>query len=168
MLAARGRSQRCFWGLSPRIGQCASGWRVRSSWPAARRCLSGWGAAPRGAWRARWRRRQQRGPGGEAFLAAPLSPECALGQRLPFADTFETACTWERFPELSRAIRHGVRAALKEHCGAGHLMMRFTHVYPDGPPPTSPTSRRCRVPTRRRPAVVASDGGLAGDQDGGE
>jgi alkyldihydroxyacetonephosphate synthase len=51
------------------------------------------------------------------------------------ADTFETACTWERFPDLSRAIRHSVRAALKEHCGAGHLMMRFTHVYPDGPAP---------------------------------
>ena len=69
-----------------------------------------------------------------AFLAAPYRQSALLACGF-LADTFETACTWERFPELSRTIRHRVRAALKEHCGAGHLMMRFTHVYPDGPAP---------------------------------
>ncbi len=69
-----------------------------------------------------------------AFLAAPYRQSALLCSGF-MADTFETACTWERFPALSRAIRHSVRAALQEHCGAGHLMMRFTHVYPDGPAP---------------------------------
>lgn len=69
-----------------------------------------------------------------AFLAAPYRQSALLCSGF-LADTFETACTWSRFPDLSRAIRHSVRDALKEHCGAGHLMMRFTHVYPDGPAP---------------------------------
>ncbi len=51
------------------------------------------------------------------------------------ADTFETACTWDRFPTLHQAVIRNVRATMKEVCGAGFLSCRFTHVYPDGPAP---------------------------------
>lgn len=70
----------------------------------------------------------------QAFLAAPYRQSALLCSGF-LADTFETACTWQSFPALSRAIRKAVRDALVAHCGAGHLMMRFTHVYPDGPAP---------------------------------
>lgn len=99
-------------------GSCPAGAQHRQS---ADRADRGAGDGSSEAWR-------------RAFLAAPYRQSALLCSGF-MADTFETACTWERFPELSRAIRHRVRAALKEHCGAGHLMMRFTHVYPDGPAP---------------------------------
>src|SRR5262249_49906371 len=45
-------------------------------------------------------------------------------------DTFETACTWDRFAELHHAISRAV-----EEAGAAVSSCRFTHVYPDGPAP---------------------------------
>ena len=51
------------------------------------------------------------------------------------ADTFETACTWDRFHAMHRAIIHAVRGAMKRVCGGGLISCRFTHVYPDGPAP---------------------------------
>lgn len=50
-------------------------------------------------------------------------------------DTFETACTWERFPELHAAVTRAVDGAMKTVCGAGMITYRLTHVYPDGPAP---------------------------------
>ncbi|WP_290818760.1 FAD-binding oxidoreductase [Halovivax sp.] len=50
-------------------------------------------------------------------------------------DTFETAVTWDRFPDLHAALQQEVTAAVREACGAGVLSCRFTHVYPDGPAP---------------------------------
>jgi alkyldihydroxyacetonephosphate synthase len=51
-------------------------------------------------------------------------------------DTFETACTWGRFPELHAKVVAAVKGAMKEACGAeGLVTCRFTHVYPDGPAP---------------------------------
>jgi alkyldihydroxyacetonephosphate synthase len=47
-------------------------------------------------------------------------------------DTFETACTWDRFAELDTAIRMQVGAALEEACGGGTISCRITHVYADG------------------------------------
>lgn len=53
------------------------------------------------------------------------------------ADTFETACTWERFEALHTDLIKNVRAAMKSSTphGVGFLSCRFTHVYPDGPAP---------------------------------
>ena len=51
------------------------------------------------------------------------------------ADTFETACTWDRFAALHEALTHDVGEALRRVCGGGFLSCRFTHVYPDGPAP---------------------------------
>jgi alkyldihydroxyacetonephosphate synthase len=52
------------------------------------------------------------------------------------ADTFETAITWDRWPEFDAAVRRRVSRVLREVLGAdAHLSCRFTHVYPDGPAP---------------------------------
>jgi alkyldihydroxyacetonephosphate synthase len=51
------------------------------------------------------------------------------------ADTFETAITWDRWPEFDRMVRERIGAVLREVCTHGELSCRFTHVYPDGPAP---------------------------------
>ena len=52
------------------------------------------------------------------------------------AETFETACTWDRLPALHAAVRTAVRDTLAAVGGEGGLVAcRFTHVYPDGPAP---------------------------------
>ena len=73
----------------------------------------------------RWRR---------AFLDAPylVNSMVSLGV---IADTFETACTWDRLPDLHRAVVDDVRAAMKRIAGKGMITCRFTHVYPDGAAP---------------------------------
>jgi alkyldihydroxyacetonephosphate synthase len=49
--------------------------------------------------------------------------------------TFETAITWDRWPEFDTEVRRATVDALREICGGGTLNCRFTHVYPDGPAP---------------------------------
>ncbi|AKF03325.1 FAD-binding oxidoreductase [Sandaracinus amylolyticus] len=71
----------------------------------------------------------------QAFLDAPYlqSSLVSLGM---IADTFETACTWDRFATLHAAVVRAVRDASARVCGAKALVScRFTHVYPDGPAP---------------------------------
>ena len=51
------------------------------------------------------------------------------------AETFETACTWDRFPALHAGVTDAVQRAMDEVCGGGTITCRFTHVYPDGPAP---------------------------------
>lgn len=70
----------------------------------------------------------------QAFLDAPYL-QSALVSLGVVCDTFESACTWDRFPVLHEAVTKAVEAAMKEACGAGILTCRFTHVYPDGPAP---------------------------------
>jgi alkyldihydroxyacetonephosphate synthase len=51
-------------------------------------------------------------------------------------DTFETAITWDRWPEFDAVVRERVGRALEEVLGKGtSLSCRFTHVYTDGPAP---------------------------------
>jgi len=69
-----------------------------------------------------------------SFLDAPYL-QSALVSLGVICDTFETACTWERFPELHAAVLRAVEDAMKKVCGAGIVTCRFTHVYPDGPAP---------------------------------
>ena len=69
-----------------------------------------------------------------AFLEAPYLQSALISLGV-LADTFETACTWQRFDELNAAITAEVGEALRRVCGAGMVSMRFTHVYPDGPAP---------------------------------
>jgi alkyldihydroxyacetonephosphate synthase len=69
-----------------------------------------------------------------SFFDAPYL-QSALVSLGVVCDTFETACTWERFPELHAAVTKAVEGAMKEVCGGGIVTCRFTHVYPDGPAP---------------------------------
>ena len=69
-----------------------------------------------------------------AFLEAPYL-QSALVSLGVIADTFETACTWDRFEALHARVTESVMGAMRSRCGAGHLSLRFTHVYPDGPAP---------------------------------
>ncbi len=70
----------------------------------------------------------------QAFVDAPYL-QSALVSLGVIADTFETACTWDRFEELHARTRDDVEAAMRAACGGGLLTCRFTHVYPDGPAP---------------------------------
>ena len=52
------------------------------------------------------------------------------------ADTFETAITWDKWPEFDAQVREAVGAVLKRTMGdSARLSCRFTHVYVDGPAP---------------------------------
>jgi len=70
----------------------------------------------------------------QAFVDAPYL-QSALVSLGVIADTFETACTWDRFEALHARVKAEVEAAMRAACGAGILTCRFTHVYPDGPAP---------------------------------
>ncbi|MFD1514670.1 FAD-binding oxidoreductase [Halomarina rubra] len=76
-------------------------------------------------------------------------------------DTFETAVTWDRFPDLHETVRRRVTEAMREECGAGFLSCRFTHVYPDGPAPyytlLAPADPGNEVEQWRRIKQTASD-----------
>ncbi len=79
------------------------------------------GADPSSSWRS-------------AFLRMPYLRD-ALARRSMIVETFETACTWDRFPELHAAVTAAAQEAIDGVCGGGAVTCRFTHVYPDGPAP---------------------------------
>jgi alkyldihydroxyacetonephosphate synthase len=69
----------------------------------------------------------------DAFIGVGPGLETSLGL---VADTFETAITWDHWPEFDAEVRERVGSALAEVFGASaELSCRFTHVYTDGPAP---------------------------------
>jgi FAD/FMN-containing dehydrogenase len=70
----------------------------------------------------------------DSFLRAPYTRD-ALVRLGIICETFETACTWDRFPDLHESVTTTVTDALQRICGGGWVTCRFTHVYPDGPAP---------------------------------
>lgn len=68
----------------------------------------------------------------EAFLRAPYLRDTFVAIGV-LSETFETAITWDRFPEFNAFVLERAAAAVKDACGAGSVTCRFTHVYPDGP-----------------------------------
>jgi len=70
----------------------------------------------------------------QSFFRAPYR-QSALVSLGVVADTFETACPWDRFEALDAAIFEAVLGAMRATLGGGVLGRRFTHVYPDGPAP---------------------------------
>ncbi len=68
----------------------------------------------------------------DSFVGFDINGLTGLGL---VADTFETAVTWDRWPDFDAHVRDAVGRALDEVCGGGLLTCRFTHVYPDGPAP---------------------------------
>ncbi|MCF1593094.1 FAD-binding oxidoreductase [Streptomyces muensis] len=69
-----------------------------------------------------------------SFLRMPYQRD-ALARHSVIAETFETACTWDRFDALHQAVTEAARRAVDEVAGSGVVACRFTHVYPDGPAP---------------------------------
>jgi alkyldihydroxyacetonephosphate synthase len=58
----------------------------------------------------------------------------ALTARGIIADTFETAVTWEQFPDLYTSVKEATERAVQEATGQrGLVSCRLTHLYPDGP-----------------------------------
>jgi alkyldihydroxyacetonephosphate synthase len=70
----------------------------------------------------------------ETFLRAPYLRDTFIALGV-ISDTFETAITWERFPEFHTNVTAAAQKAVNEVCGAGTVSCRFTHLYPDGPAP---------------------------------
>jgi alkyldihydroxyacetonephosphate synthase len=78
-----------------------------------------------------------RGPADDwraAFLRMPYQRD-ALARRSMIVETFETACTWDRFDEVHSTVLAAATDAITRVAGAGLVTCRFTHVYPDGPAP---------------------------------
>ncbi|MGD8476182.1 MAG: FAD-binding oxidoreductase [Burkholderiales bacterium] len=70
-----------------------------------------------------------------AFLRAPYYREVLTAMGVMY-DTFETAVTWDRFPDLHQNIMDATRRIIREVTGReGSVSCRFTHIYPDGPAP---------------------------------
>ena len=116
--------------------------RAAGAAPRPRRRGARAGATRRGR---RVRRRRRRRPWRSAFLRMPYRRD-ALAARGVIVETFETACTWDRFAGSTRSRRgRGRRRDARRSGAAGVVTCRFTHVYPDGPAPYL----RC---LRRRPA----------------
>jgi alkyldihydroxyacetonephosphate synthase len=69
-----------------------------------------------------------------SFIRMPYQRD-AMARRSMVVETFETACTWDRFPALHAAVIAAAREAAERVCGAAVVTCRFTHVYPDGPAP---------------------------------
>ena len=70
----------------------------------------------------------------KSFLLAPYLRDemMKLGAIL---ETFETAITWNQFPEFYKNVKKAAQEAVDKYCGAGIVTCRFTHIYPDGPAP---------------------------------
>ncbi len=101
-------------------------------------CRDSGGAVPEGAGETRTDAEAARsgavGAWRRAFLDAPYLRD-ALARMGMVSETFETAITWERFPELHARVIAATEDALRRICGGGRVTCRFTHVYPDGPAP---------------------------------
>jgi alkyldihydroxyacetonephosphate synthase len=67
-----------------------------------------------------------------AFLRAPYLRDVFIAIGV-LSETFETAITWDRFPEFHRGVLTRTTEAVRKVCGEGTVTCRFTHVYPDGP-----------------------------------
>jgi alkyldihydroxyacetonephosphate synthase len=70
-----------------------------------------------------------------AFLRAPYTRDAIVALGV-ISETFETACTWDRFADLHGAVTDAVLdTAQRVDAWPAVITCRFTHVYPDGPAP---------------------------------
>ncbi len=96
----------------------------------------------------------------DTFINMPYTWNEMAGLGL-ILDTFESAITWDRWPEFDRSVREAVGDALVRVCGGGELSCRFTHVYPDGPAPyytfTAPGRRGSELSMWAEIKAAASD-----------
>jgi alkyldihydroxyacetonephosphate synthase len=75
-----------------------------------------------------------------AFLFAPYLRDSLVACGV-LSDTFETAITWDRFPDFHAEVMETAGRAVAEASGGSvvrgepRISCRFTHIYPDGPAP---------------------------------
>ena len=76
-----------------------------------------------------------------AFLQAPYLRDSLVACGI-LSDTFETAITWDRFPDFHAEVMETASRTVAEASGgptegpgSPRISCRFTHVYPDGPAP---------------------------------
>jgi len=70
-----------------------------------------------------------------AFTRAPFYRDAVIARGI-IQDTFETAITWDRFPDFHAGVMAATRDAIRRVTGReGLVSCRFTHAYPDGPAP---------------------------------
>jgi alkyldihydroxyacetonephosphate synthase len=65
------------------------------------------------------------------FFRQPYVRDVLVGWGV-IADTFETAIPWDRAEDFYREVRDATLDAVLERCGAGAVLGRTTHAYPDG------------------------------------
>src|SRR4051794_6785817 len=98
----------------------------------------------------------------EAFLRAPYLRDVLVASGI-FAETFETAITWERLPGFHAAVTGAVEEVLS---GEGMVTCRLTHAYPDGCAPyftmLAPARRGDELAQWAELKAAASDAVLAG------
>ena len=94
-----------------------------------------------------------------AFFEAPYF-QTSLVSLGVMADTFETACTWDRFAEMHGAIRERRDVEAARAVRQVFFSSRFTHVYPDGPAPyytfVAPVKRGAELETWQQVKDAAS------------
>lgn len=69
-----------------------------------------------------------------SFLLAPYLRDQLVKLGL-VVETFETAVTWDQYPNFYKNVKQATQEAIQQHCGVGTITCRFTHIYPDGPAP---------------------------------
>ncbi len=101
----------------------------------------------------------------DAFLRAPYLRDTFVAIGV-LSETFETAITWERFPEFHASVTDRVSGALRDVCGGGSVTCRLTHVYPDGAAPyftmLAPARQGAELEQWRALKAAASDAVIAG------
>jgi alkyldihydroxyacetonephosphate synthase len=70
----------------------------------------------------------------QTFLRAPYLRDGLVRLGL-VVETFETAITWDRYPDFVAEVQEAATSAVRRLCGAGSVSLRLTHVYPDGAAP---------------------------------
>ncbi len=66
------------------------------------------------------------------FLRAPYIRNTLVRCGI-ITETFETVTTWDNFDTFHRGVVSAAETAMRQTCGNGIIMWRFTHIYPDGP-----------------------------------
>ncbi|WP_406314140.1 FAD-binding oxidoreductase [Streptomyces sp. NBC_00118] len=69
-----------------------------------------------------------------SFVRMPYQRDALASQGM-IVETFETACTWDRFDALRATVNAAAQDAMRRLGTPGVVTCRFTHVYPDGPAP---------------------------------
>ena len=91
-----------------------------------------------GSWDKNWQESDGRSEKGDtwkkAFLLAPYLRDEILKLGMVI-ETFETAITWDQYPNFYENVKKAAQNAINKHCGMGMVTCRFTHIYPDGPAP---------------------------------